>query len=87
MVEILEGSDYNMLPIEIKWPLLTVTANGAPVIAAVVCDAWCHQLVDGGECWQHGRRLAGEGFTPLEGGSGPSFVGIEFRTVLLGQPV
>lgn len=52
-----------MLPIELKLLLLIMMANGAPVIAAAICGAWCAWPLDRGWMLADGDRLLGDSKT------------------------
>ena len=52
-----------MASVELQLLLLILIANGAPVIAAVVCGDRGVRPVDGGRRWTDGRRLLGDAKT------------------------
>ena len=52
-----------MASVELQLLLLILIANGAPIIAAVVCGDWGARPVDGGRRWADGRRLLGDAKT------------------------
>ena len=72
-----------MLPIELELLLLIVIANGAPVVAAVVCGNRGARPLDGGRVLADGHRVLGDSKTwrgvllsPLATGASATLLGL-----------